>query len=179
MVRDNIITSSSFTYEDIIRYLIENGNFRNQFLIYKAPPKLIFQGNLEMNRTEKIEKYININIERKLNYIKKTYYNNNIIKSNPCITKIKENRIYFRAARLFPTLYLDLIIIKQKFENTPIILFFDKLFIGYHILGLSKFNSYISENYSRCLNHWEKRTKNSNNKLLASINKYSDFIKNL
>ena len=163
------------TYESIIKYLIEKGEFKKQFLIIDKPFSL--KCNLDFERDMVIERYINIDINKKLKYIQKTYHTGQIKAKKPCIRKIEGNTIYFRSSRLFPTLYLDLWILKKHYQNVTI--FFDKLFVGYHVLGLDKFyKGEKSTNYMSCLNHWKKRIESPGKKLL-SIEKYKSFLEEL
>ena len=113
------------TYNTILDFLVVNGQFKKQFLLLDEP--IVFKGIVKMQRDLQIESYININITKKLAYILKTYYSGAITKDNPCIEKVVDNQIFFRSCRVFPTLYLDLLVIANRFKDIPVELHFKKL----------------------------------------------------
>lgn len=174
-----MVTSSFITYGDILTKLLTTGTYKNQMLVLE---NVVFVGELQFSRYQEVEKYININIDKKVKYIKKTYHTGKITKKNPCIESIDGNVITFRSARAFPTLYLDLLVLNEKFKGQVITIKFKKLFIGYHILGASKFlptmlsNSF--NNYSICLTHWKNRFKKDKLSLSMLI-KYKKFLESL
>jgi hypothetical protein len=126
-----------------------------------------------------IDKFININIDKKQKYILKTYYNGEITKKNPCIESVLSQSINFRSCRVFPTFYIDLLVI-EKLQYVYKNLNIKKMFIGYHILGLErlfKANKIEIENsdYHLVLKHWKKRFKTEKFSL-EMLNKYKDWL---
>ena len=142
------------TYRDLLKMLIDNGKYKNQMLMIE---NVTFEGKLEFVRDPEVEKWININIDKKIKYIKKTYHTGKITRKNPCIESINGNEVVFRSARAFPTLYIDLIVLSKKYKYCKIT--FRKIFIGYNIIGLNEFNTLRSKCYDLCLSHWQERFK--------------------
>lgn len=159
------------TYTEIVNYLLKNGKFKNQLLIVE---NVKFSGILNFKRDLNIERFINISIQKKIDYIKKHYHGKTIKKIDPCIEKIEGNTIYFRSSRLFPTLYIDLIVLDELYKNKEITIVFKKLFIGYHILGLPFLIKSDYENANKCFSHWKKRF--SGELKLSMLNKYKEFL---
>ena len=157
-------------YYEIVNKLILYGRKEGQLLVLKN-----FTMELDSHEFSKYpETLINIEIPRKLKYITKTYWNGQITKVNPCISKITNNTIHFRSSRLFPTLYLDLIIITQNMKGM-ITLQFDKLFIGYHCLSINTlYPELTSTNFEQVLQHWKIRFQKPQQ--FGMLKKYQQFL---
>lgn len=164
------------SYLNFIKDVLEKSEKKGQLLVLKDVD--IDSEFFSFVDDNIVDKNIHLNIERKLKYIKKNYYSGKITKKNPCIEEVNSNEILFRCSRIFPTLYLDLKVIKGLSLKRK--LKFKKLFIGYHILGLERiFKAHKieikNEDYHRTLNHWKKRFSNEDFKL-SMLKKYKAFL---
>ena len=164
-------------YLNILIYFCEKAKKKGQLLIFNDVSLLSFVPRIV--HEDAILPFININIDKKKKYILKTYYSGEITKKNPCIESISNNKIYFRSCRVFPTFFIDLLVIEQLQYHKKL-LEIKKMFIGYHILGLEKlfkeFDIVIQNpDYYLVLEHWKKRFANENLKL-EMLKKYKGWL---
>lgn len=160
-------------YKHIAKALIDKGRLENQLIVLQ---NVEFVLSTPIERDIALEDLININMNHKFNYIVKTYYSGEIKKKNPCILSITDSEIHFRSARLFPTFYLDLLVIAHKYRGKTVTLKFDRLFIGYHCLALQKrYPDLHSPNFDALCIHWRKRFTNEQ-MTMSFLKKFQSFL---
>jgi len=155
----------------LLSKLVNEGIHEGQFL-------RLYDFEININKFDldsKPESLINIDSDKKIRYIENTYWSGEITATKPCITSITDKEIVFRSSRAFPTLYLDLKVIKSK-NLGEIKLKFKKMFIGYHILAIHHlYPELTSPQYDKVLQHWQNRFKSPQKMLM--LNLYQRYLK--
>jgi len=117
----------------------------------------------EFERNSELERRVHIGIDKKAKYIRKKYYSGMITKGKKCITDVlilddDHLLIRFKTARLFPTLYIDFLVISEYMKEHNIkyaSLFFEKIWIGAHIVLIKEYNQ--TKSWVELAQHWEVR----------------------